>query len=210
MFHLIYRISATTTSTFKKDITEKDASIKMNLFYRFVLDFSWSVTHTRTSTRCFRVSRRFRKNNAVTLHDLEQQIQTAYNPTPVVQILKYMLDVKNWMSGHIDPFKGHSFQHQFKLEKTTKGIEYRKWSTTKMWLPDTDNGEEPLLLLKSIPSGLPLPIPLQLDNVMNNLTKDIRKYGSLFDSNQTVWWKDYLEELKKRQACAPGGPFLLK
>lgn len=156
------------------------------------------------------VSRRFRKNNAVTLHDLEQQIQTAYNPTPVVQILKYMLDVKNWMSGHIDPFKGHSFQHQFKLEKTTKEIEYRKWSTTKMWLPDTDNGEEPLLLLKSIPSGLPLPIPLQLDNVMNNLTKDIRKYGSLFDSNQTVWWKDYLEELKKRQACAPGGPFLLE
>ena len=38
----------------------------------------------------------------------------------------------------------------------------------------------------------------------------MRKYGSLFDGNQTLWWNNYIKELKGRQENPPDGPFLLE
>lgn len=159
------------------------------------------------------------KASAITVEDLSDQIKQAYNPSPEVHSLDYVPDVKRWMELHIPPLTGHSEPHQFKIEKNgaTDGVQlsFRKWSTSKRWLPDLDaakdDNEKDIVWLESSPKGSPTYVSADLNSILGSLKSDIPKYGCIFTTAQKQWWNAFLEKQEVRQSKGtPEGPWLLK
>lgn len=124
------------------------------------------------------ISRRLRKHNAVTLGDLASQIKESYNPEPEVSFVSHMFDVKNWVLQHTPGFSGHSEPHQYKFEKLEGRVhmKYRKWSTSKQWLPKEEDTLH-VFPKEEYPSGVPNLLPADLKSTIELLAKDLPKYG---------------------------------
>ncbi|KXJ07650.1 hypothetical protein AC249_AIPGENE27725 [Exaiptasia diaphana] len=159
------------------------------------------------------VSRRLNKNNATTLEELSEQIIHSYNSQPHVSFVEYMHDAKKWILDYTPGFIGHSEPHQYKFEKYQGRVHmrYRKWSTSKRWLPDLEAKEDPLYVFPDniYPTGAPLPIPVDLTSPLETLSKDLPKYGALLSQEEKTWWENYLTSMRERQTAKnPEGEFL--
>ena len=79
-------------------------------------------------------------NNA----DLFGAIENSYTPTPVVQEVKRVYDMKSWMMGNIEDIHGHTQPLHFKFTLNEAGkceMYYRQWCSDS-W------SQEGLLLVK--------------------------------------------------------------
>ena len=87
------------------------------------------------------------------------------------------------MWGWLSDFKGHVYQHQFRIKRNRSGkviIHYKKWSTSKKWL-----GKDIALIDETPELILHLQQPNTDLETVNGLKRDITKYRFYFNEENT-------------------------
>lgn len=158
-------------------------------------------THEDVDQLFSRISQRLARNDAHTIADLSDEIKRSYTPSPVVEQIRRLFDIKTVVSDLLNDVSGHSEPHQFKIEKNKDGIVslfYKKWSTKKDWKEANLFFETDRIVLDEIMTE-PKTMPLVLEKVkLEKLEKDIPRYKVKFSASTEEWWGEYINSLRTR------------
>lgn len=70
--------------------------------------------------------------------ELMEAVRNSYNPTPYVEVLEIMFDIRTWMASMRLDLHNISNPHCFVLEENSTGdvvLRYKNWSRDKEWKP---------------------------------------------------------------------------
>ena len=141
---------------------------------------------------CF--TRRLAKQDAHTLVDLSNVMESSYTPRISVKPLK------DWMDEVCNDMSGHVFQHQFKIVRNKEGkaeVFYKKWSSSEKRLPEGKSG---INVIDGIPTGHPEILPPRIDN---RIEENLPKFRLKFNEANEKWWSDFIEAQRKRETETP-------
>lgn len=73
--------------------------------------------------------------------DLMDALRRAYTPTPHVELMDTMFDIRQWIKPVAIPLHNITNPHCFVIQKACSGnvvLRYKNWSKDKHWLPSKD------------------------------------------------------------------------
>ncbi|XP_076080822.1 uncharacterized protein LOC143051779 [Mytilus galloprovincialis] len=162
-------------------------------------------THEDIDQRFSVISHRLRRVNAMTLPQLQKEIESSFHDKPHQEVLACVRDVKSWLENSLCEMSFHSFQHQFWLfcdRPNHVTMKYRKFSTDS-WLPETDQNQIELFDLditanNIIPQGIPQICKQQYDDSRIEMVRNaIVKMKNFFNFQEYTWWMEFLNNPTK-------------
>ena len=86
-----------------------------------------------------------RLNNCCCIAELMQAVTEAYSPSPCLEFVDLMYDVRTWMAATEAELHNITNPHCFVLKESSSGdvvLKYKNWSRDKHWKPSnaTDEG----------------------------------------------------------------------
>ena len=76
--------------------------------------------------------------------ELLDGVRDSYTPTPHVELLEMMFDIRSWMNPMRIDLHNISNPHCFVLEENSKGdvvLRYKNWTRDKEWIPSKNADE---------------------------------------------------------------------
>ncbi|XP_064397846.1 uncharacterized protein LOC135344551 [Halichondria panicea] len=146
-------------------------------------------THEDIDQLFSRISKQLTLKGAESLPDLQKQITQSSTPTPTVEVLNTISDVRSWLEPCIDGLNGHSLPHCFKffLEDGKAVMYFRHWSSDA-WC----NADVAVKLLLEIPCGIPNRVHLSDNKIdLPRLHIDIPKFYSWISDDARIWWEQF-------------------
>ena len=143
-----------------------------------------------------RIAVKLKKRNVMTVPELHTTIRESYTPLPETFDLEYVFDISAWLEGHIATIKNHVYPHAFKFflgENGKANMLYKNWAQDKIWQPTAG---EPLIVLPTVPNGIPKLIRPYLAGKESTSPSDLRSKlkGSShrMSEEQLRWWESFI------------------
>ena len=148
-----------------------------------------------------RISVALKKANAVTLDDLVKVILESFTPTPLVNQVNNIHDVKSWQRAYIPTLKYRSHPHAFRFKLNDHGeveMSYRNWAKSKRkeWLPL----EGPIIIMRELPPRKPSLLKPDLKKCPSvAIIRDaISKLKVRMSLSELQWWEKMANQEEKR------------
>ncbi|XP_076116496.1 uncharacterized protein LOC143083963 isoform X2 [Mytilus galloprovincialis] len=162
-------------------------------------------THEDIDQRFSVISHRLRRINAMTLPQLQKEIESSFHDKPHQEVLACVRDVKSWLDNSLCEMSFHSFQHQFWLycdRPNHVTLKYRKFSTDS-WLPEAGQNQIELFDLditgnNTIPQGIPKLCQQHYDDSRIEMARHaVMKMKNFLNFQEYTWWMEFLNNPTK-------------
>ncbi|XP_063419269.1 uncharacterized protein LOC134702108 isoform X2 [Mytilus trossulus] len=162
-------------------------------------------THEDIDQRFSVISHRLRRVNAMTLPQLQKEIESSFHDKPHQEVLACVRDVKSWLDNSLCEMSFHSFQHQFWLycdRPNHVTLKYRKFSTDS-WLPEAGQNQIELFDLdmtgyNTIPQGIPKICKQHYDDSRIEMVRhNVMKMKNFLNFQEYTWWMEFLNNPTK-------------
>ncbi|VDI78639.1 Hypothetical predicted protein [Mytilus galloprovincialis] len=162
-------------------------------------------THEDIDQRFSVISHRLRRVNAMTLPQLQKEIESSFHDKPHQEVLACVRDVKSWLDNSLCEMSFHSFQHQFWLycdRPNHVTLKYRKFSTDS-WLPEAGQNQIELFDLditgnNTIPQGIPKLCQQHYDDSRIEMARHaVMKMKNFLNFQEYTWWMEFLNNPTK-------------
>ena len=145
-------------------------------------------------------SQKLRNRKAVTLPQLVNIFQSSYTPTPTVETLNWLFDIKSEIGKFAEELVGHSKPHVFKLELGTEGavhLTYKHWAKDNEWRPKNEITSlvEPIEILHgNLPEKLSptLVTPNFEKNEIDGLKSFLQSSRARMSQEEQTWWQLFI------------------
>ena len=142
------------------------------------------------------ISKKLKKENATTLIDLERIIRDSYQPTPKVENVEYIYDIKAWLREYIRDLTHHTEPHAYKFEQ----IEDEVVVSFKRFAMDSD-WKSMQSVLSHMPDGNPTIVrpTWKAQCPIEEIRSKLKTLQVTFGNSEMNWWKNFVTELETKQ-----------
>ena len=156
-------------------------------------------THEDVDQLFSRISTRIQRLNIPTLPHLLREIPNSYLKShTTAERLTSVFNVRDWLSGSIEPMHQHSKPHIFKI---CRGEDGKAVMSTKLW--STSDWEAPVgtsHLLRGHPEGEPAPVKADFTAMdLLRLNRQIEKLSSYLTEDSRRQWRITLDQLQREE-----------